>query len=170
MTTSLQIGFCFGMGGRSNQHDLADYYLRAAGIAAIWIDEGGHIGAADVATVDDQRGRIIYCCLCGDHFRLSYHLYDWKQSVQVSPEAIARKLEEMAGGRSIGLAKHVTAVARARAAVEQAFEKMAAAGQMREWNAAFKAARSVKPTLRYAAFIEAKKAAMLEALARRPRS
>lgn len=71
---------------------------------------------------------------------------------------------------AIGLTKHVTAVDRARAAVaavEQAFEKMAASGELRKWNAAFKEARSVDTTLRYATFIEAKKAAMLEQLARR---
>lgn len=158
------------MGRKRDQDDLAEYFLRAAGIAAIWIDEAGHIGAADVATVDEHPGRIAYCCLRGDHFRLSYHLYEWKQSVQASPEAIARKLEEMAGMMAVGLTKHVTAVERARAAVaavEDAFEKMASSGGMREWNAAFKAARNVDPTLRYATFIEAKKAAMIEELARR---
>lgn len=149
---------------------LAGYYLRAAGVAAIWIDGDGHIGASDVATVDDQPGRIVYCCLRGDHFRLSYHLYEWKQSVQASPEAIARKLEEMATGLSIGLTKHHTAVARARAAVaavEGAFEQMAQRGDMREINAAFKAARAVEPAIRYRDFIAAKKAAMLEEIARR---
>ena len=158
------------MGRNCDQDELADYYLRAAGVAAIWIDGDGHIGATDVATVDDQPGRIVYCCLRGDHFHLSYHLYEWKQAIQASPEAIARKLEEMAAGLSIGLTKHVTAVDRARAAVaavEQIFEQMAQRGQMREWNAAFKEARSVEPTLRYATFIEAKKAAMIEELARR---
>lgn len=159
------------MTGKKRDHDdLAEYFLRAAGVAAIWIDDAGHIGAADVATVDEHPNRIIYCCLRGDHFRLSYHLYEWKQSVQASPEAIARKLEEMAGMMAIGLTKHITAVQRARAAVaavEQAFDKMTASGEMREWNAAFKAARSVEPALRYHTFIEAKKAAMLEELARR---
>lgn len=38
---------------------------------------------------------------------------------------------------------------------------------MRDWNAAYKEARSVEPTLRYHTFIAAKKAAMLEELARR---
>jgi hypothetical protein len=158
------------MGKQRDLDDLAGYYLRAAGVAAIWIDEDGHIGAADVATIDDQPGRIIYCCLRGDHFRLSYHLYDWKQSVQASPEAIARKLEEMAAGLSMGLTKHVTAVERARAAVaavEQAFEKMAAAGEMRDWNAAFKEARKADPSIRYQEFVQARKAGMIEEVARR---
>lgn len=157
------------MGKTRNRDDLAEYYLRAAGVAAIWIDEAGHIGAADVATVEDQPGRILYCCLRGEHFRLSYHLYEWKQAVQASPEAIARKLEEMAAMMAIGLTKHVTAVERARAAVaavEDAFEQMAQRGEMREWNSAFKEARSVDPTLRYATFIQAKKAAMIEEMAR----
>ncbi|KJC47321.1 hypothetical protein UB31_18885 [Bradyrhizobium sp. LTSP849] len=157
------------MAGKRDQHDLAEYFLRAAGVAAIWIDDGGHIGAADVASIDEQPGRIVYCCLRGDHFRLSYHLYEWKQSVQASREAIARKLEEMAAGLLIGLTKHVTAVERARAAVaavEGAFETMAQRGEMREMNAAFKATRAVEPAIRYSDFIAAKKAAMLEDLAR----
>ncbi|WP_426424884.1 hypothetical protein [Bradyrhizobium genosp. A] len=156
------------MGNGRKQDDLADYYLRASGVAAIWIDEEGHIGAADVATVDEHPSRISYCCLRGDHFRLSYHLYEWKQSA--SPEVLARKLDEMAAGLGIGITKHITAVQRARAAVaavEDAFECMAASGEMRDWNAAFKEAGSVEPTLRYQTFIEAKKAAMLEELARR---
>lgn len=79
---------------KREQDGLAGYYLRAAAVAAIWIDCAGHIGGADVAMVDEHPSRIIYCCLRGDQFRVSYHLYEWKQSVQASPEAIARKLEE----------------------------------------------------------------------------
>lgn len=163
-----QMVLAVGM-GRTRNHDLADYYLRAAGVAAIWIDGDGHIGASDVATVDDQPGRIVYCCLRGDHFRLSYHLYEWKQSVQASPEAIARKLEEMATGLSIGLTKHVTAVERARAAVaavNTAIDRMEASGELKAFNAAFKAARKVQPGIRYQDYLHARKAAMLEAIAR----
>lgn len=147
--------------GQNTQRDLADYYLRAAGVAAIWIDDEGHIGAADVASVKDDPGRIVYCCLRGDHFRLSYHLYDWKQSVQ----AIGRKLEEMAAGLSSGLTKHTTAVDRARAAVatvNKAMEVMADQGELRE----FKAARKVDPAIRYQDYLHSRKAAMLEAIAR----
>jgi len=147
--------------GRTRNEDLADYYLRVAGVAAIWIDDEGHIGAADVASVKDDPGRIVYCCLRGDHFRLSYHLYDWKQSVQ----AIGRKLEEMAAGLSSGLTKHTTAVDRARAAVatvNKAMEVMADQGELRE----FKAARKVDPAIRYQDYLHSRKAAMLEAIAR----
>lgn len=168
VSTPNQIQLAIGM-GRTRNHDLADYYLRAAGVATIWIDEEGHIGATDVATVDDQPGRIIYCCIRGDHFRLSYHLYDWKQSVQASPESIARKLEEMAAGLSIGLTKHVTAVERARAAVavvNATIDRLEASGGMKEFNAAFKAARKVQPGIRYQDYLHARKAAMLEAIAR----
>lgn len=31
---------------RGHENDLADYYFKAAGVAAIWIDDSGHIGAA----------------------------------------------------------------------------------------------------------------------------
>jgi hypothetical protein len=119
------------------------------------------IDTADVASVKDDPGRIVYCCLRGDHFRLSYHLYDWKQSVQ----AIGRKLEEMAAGLSSGLTKHTTAVDRARAAVatvNKAMEVMADQGELRE----FKAARKVDPAIRYQDYLHSRKAAMLEAIAR----
>lgn len=145
---------------KTRNEDLAGYYLRAAGVAAIWIDEAGHIGAADVASIDEQPGRIIYCCLRGDHFRLSYHLYEWKQSVQASPEAIARKLEEMAIGLKIGLTKHGTAVDRARAAVaavNAAVDRMEVTGELKEFNAAFKSARRVDPAIRYQDYLHSRK-------------
>ncbi|SFH69833.1 hypothetical protein SAMN04487925_10154 [Bradyrhizobium sp. cf659] len=40
-------------------------------------------------------------------------------------------------------------------------------GQLRELNQSFKAARAIDPSLRYADFFQAKKAALLEALARK---
>lgn len=156
--------------GKTRNLDLTDYYLRAAGIAAIWIDAAGHIGAQDVAKVEHDPRRIVYCCARGEHFRLSFHLYEWKLAVQASPEAIARKLEEMAADLGIGLVKHVTAIDRANAAVaavNSAIDAMKASGDLLEFNAAFKAARAVEPTLRYATFMEAKKAGMLQELAKR---
>jgi hypothetical protein len=30
---------------------LAEYYLRGAGVAAVWIDAAGHVGAQDVASI-----------------------------------------------------------------------------------------------------------------------
>lgn len=160
------------MGKKRDQDDLAEYFLRAAGVAAIWVDEDGFVGAHGAATVEEHPGRITYCCLRGKHFMLAYQVHEWKahQAERPPQHVVARKLEHMAELTGVGLTKHHVAVDRAHAAVaavEDAFEKMTASGEMREWNAAFKAARSVEPTLRYHTFIEAKKAAMLEELARR---
>ena len=35
-----------GMGKPTRNELLAEYYLRAAGVAAVWIDAEGHVGAA----------------------------------------------------------------------------------------------------------------------------
>lgn len=152
--------------------DLADYYLKAAGVAAIWIDADGFVGAHGAATIEGEPGCIAYCCERGKHFVLAYQLHEWKQAQGCipPPDVTARKLEHIADMMQVGLTEHAIAVQRARAAVaavEAAFEKMASTGEIREWNAMFKEARAVDPSLRYAAFIAAKKAAMIEEVARR---
>jgi hypothetical protein len=38
-----------GMGKPTRNELLAEYYLCAAGVAAVWIDVAGHVGAQDVA-------------------------------------------------------------------------------------------------------------------------
>jgi hypothetical protein len=66
------------------------------------------------------------------------------------------------------LTPHAIAVQRARAAVatvDEAFEKAASAGELRELNRAFKQARAVNPSVRYVDYLDARKAAMLEAIA-----
>lgn len=152
--------------------DLADYYLKAAGVAAIWIDADGFVGAHGAATIEGEPGCTVYCCERGKHFVLAYQVHEWKQAQGCipPPDVTAQRLEHIADRLQIGLTKHATAVERARAAVaavEAAFEKMASTGKIREWNAMFKEARGVDPTLKYATFIGAKKAALLEELARR---
>jgi hypothetical protein len=51
-------------------------------------------------------------------------------------------------------------------AVNNTTDKMGSAGELREFNRAFKDARKVDPAIRYFDYIHARKAAMLEALAR----
>jgi hypothetical protein len=73
----------------------------------------------------------------------------------------------VAGG--VGLTRHAVAVDRAHAAVttvSEAFGKAASNGDLREMNAAFKAARAADPSLRYPDYLGARKAAMLEASVR----
>ena len=127
--TVIRIAVVHGQGNEL----LAEYYLRAAGVAAVWVDAAGHVGAQDVAAIENEPGRIVYCCKRGSHFVLAYRLYEWKK------------------------------------AVDDAIERMSLSGELRELNAAFKAARQTDPSVRYVDYLEARKAAMLEALAREGR-
>jgi len=66
-------------------------------------------------------------------------------------------------------AVHRIAVERAYAAVNAvnvAVEHMQGNGGLREFNAGFKVARKAEPSLRYFDYLHAKKASMLEAMAR----
>jgi hypothetical protein len=108
-----------GMGATRNEQ-LAEYYLRAAGVAAIWIDPDGHVGAHDVARLQLDPGRIAYCCVRGAHFVLAYRLQLWKQDQHTAcpmPLAIAAMLEQLAEEGGVGLTPHQLAIERALAAV-----------------------------------------------------
>jgi hypothetical protein len=67
------------MGKPPRNELLAEYYLPAAGVAAVWIDADGHVGAQDVASIESA-GRVVYCCERGVHFTLAYRLYEWKKA------------------------------------------------------------------------------------------
>jgi hypothetical protein len=75
---------------------LAEYYLRAAGVAAlwigvaaVWIGADGHVGAQDVASIENKPGRVAYCCERGAHFILAFRLNEWKKAVQVDPPRLS---------------------------------------------------------------------------------
>src|SRR3979411_994481 len=85
-----------GMGKPTRNELLAEYYLRAAGVAAVWIDGAGHVGAQDVASIENEPGRIVYCCKHGPHWVLAYRLYEWKKAVEVDRAAIRRQDEDLA--------------------------------------------------------------------------
>jgi hypothetical protein len=66
-----------GHGKASRRNELlAEYYLRAAGVGAVWIDADGHVGAQDVAKFEAERGHAVCCCARGVHFVLAYRLQD----------------------------------------------------------------------------------------------
>jgi hypothetical protein len=157
------------MGKPTRNELLAEYYLRAAGVAAVWIDATGHVGAQDVASIEHEPDRVIYCCERGHHFILAYRLYEWKKAVEADQAAIADKLEEIAEHGGVGLTPHRTAVDRALeavTAVNDTIDTMGSTGELKAFNRAFKDARKVDPAIRYFDYIHARKAAMLEALAR----
>jgi hypothetical protein len=67
------------------------------------------------------------------------------------------------------LTPHAVAIERALeavAAVNDTIDKMGSTGELKAFNRAFKDARRVDPSIRYFDYIHARKAAMLEALAR----
>jgi hypothetical protein len=152
---------------RSNHDDLAGCFLRAAGVAAIWIDEGGHIGAADVATIDDQPGRII-----PPRRPLPPELSPVRMEAGCPGLARGDRTQARGDGgwarRRAHEASNCCRSSTRRGCRRQAcVRENALIGELREWNAAFKEARAVEPTLRYTDFTAAKKAGMLEELARR---
>jgi hypothetical protein len=110
-----------------------------------------------------------YCCERGNHFILAYRLYEWKKAVIADPPAIGAKLEELADRGGVGLTPHAVAINRALAAVaavNDTIDKMGSTGELKAFNRAFKEGRRVDPSIRYFDYIHARKAAMLEALAR----
>jgi hypothetical protein len=136
------------MGKPTRNELLAEYYLRAAGVAAVWIDAEGHVGAQDEASIDNAPGRIVYCCERGCHFILAYRLYEWKKGVIADPPAIAPKLEELADRGGVGLTPHAVAIDRALAAVaavNDTIDKMGSTGELKAFNPAFKESRKVDP-------------------------
>jgi hypothetical protein len=74
----------------------AEYYLRAACVASVWIDAAGHVGAEDVVSIGTKLDRLVYCCARGVHFTLAYRLYEWKKGIEADQAAIAAKLEDLA--------------------------------------------------------------------------
>jgi hypothetical protein len=148
-----------GMGKPTRNELLAEYYLRAAGVAALLIDATGHVGAQDIASIENEPDRIVYCCERGAHFILAYR-YEWKK-------AIAAKLEEPADLGGVGLTPHQIAVDRAFeavTAVNEIIDKTGSTGELKAFNRACNEARKVDPAIQYFDYILARKVAMLEAL------
>src|SRR2546430_17656715 len=44
---------------------LADHFLKAAGIAAVYVDDAGAIGTVDVVGIDAPSGWVLLCCAPG---------------------------------------------------------------------------------------------------------
>jgi hypothetical protein len=129
------------MGKPTRNELLAEYYLRAAGVAAVWIDAAGHVGAQDVASIGIKPDRLVYCCARGVHFTLAYRLYEWKRGIAADQVAIAPKLEDLADRGGVGLTPHAVTVDRALAAVAVVDETITGSpDELRDLNTAFKAA------------------------------
>ena len=111
--------------------------LRAACVAAVWIDASGHVGAQDVASIENEPDRTVYCCERGHQFILSYRLYEWKKAVEADQATIAAKLGEIAEHGGVGLTPHAIAVDRALeavTAVNDTIDKMGSTGQLKAFS------------------------------------
>jgi hypothetical protein len=144
---------------------LADHYLKAADIGAICIDVDGSVTMYETVGVKIPTGMVILCCRSGDISQLAA----LARACRGDQAAVAVQLEQLAGDLGIGLSPHAVVVDRALAAVEAVnttIDHMQRTGGMREFNAMFKTARSVAPSLRYHDYLHGRKAEMLEAMAR----
>jgi hypothetical protein len=148
---------------------LADHFLKAAGIAAVYVDASGAIGAVDVVGIDAPSGWLLLCCARGRQTGIAA-----KAAARVADRtdqaAALAALRSVAADCGVGLAPHRTVIQRAFAAVAAVNQRMAdlqKTGGMTELNAEFKAARKAGTIVRYQDFLHAKKMAMLEAIARR---
>jgi hypothetical protein len=96
-----------GMDNFNRNEELAEYYLRA-GVAAVWIEPDGYIGAGTSPRAHLDSGDLVYCCARGAHFVLAYRLQMWKQEEATVADraAVAAKLEELAEEGGVGLTPH----------------------------------------------------------------
>jgi len=148
---------------------LADHFLKSAGIAAVYADDAGAIGAVDIVGIDAPPGWALLCCAPGKQAAIAA-----KASIRVvvgmGQGAALAAVREAAAELGIGLTPHETVIQRAVIAVETVNQRIAdlqKTGGMKEMNAEFKAARKAGTVIRYHDFLHAKKMAMLEAIAQR---
>ena len=151
---------------------LADHYLKLAGVAAVYVDAAtGAVGVQEVVGLEVEPGRMVWCCVRGHHHALAVMYANAPQGASrlSTMAAIGARLEELAEAAGMGLTPHHVAVERALAAVravDQAIDKMQHNGGMKDLNCAFKVAHKVDPSLRYFDYLHAQKLSMLDALAR----
>ncbi len=148
---------------------LAEHFLRAAGVATVYVDAAGAIGAVDVVGIGAPAGWVLLCCARGNHAKVAT-LAAARVPGKHGQAAALAAVREAAAEMGIGLTPHETVVQRALGAVEAVDKRIAdlqKTGGLRDINDEFKAARKAGTTVRYRDFLHAKKAVMLEAIARR---
>ena len=148
---------------------LADHFLKAAGIAAVYVDDAAAIGTVDVVGIDAPSGWVLLCCAPGKQIGIATKGAA-RVAIGTGQAAALAVLRSVAADDGVGLTPHQTVVQRALAAVETVEQRIADLrknGGMKELNAEFKAARKAGAIVRYHDFLQTKKMAMLEAIARR---
>jgi len=143
---------------------LADRYLKSAGIAAVCIDADGQVTAYATVGIDLPAGLVCFACLRGDVERLTAHA----RRCRGDQATVAAQLKQLAADLYIGITPHHLAIDRALAAVDivhNRMQQMQASGGMKQVNSAFKAARTVTPSLRYRDHLDAFKLKLVEEIA-----
>jgi hypothetical protein len=149
---------------------LADHFLKAAGIAAVYVDARGAIGAVDNVGLF-ARDDVVLCCARGNHAKVAT-LAASRIPAKAGQAAALAAVRDAAAELGIGLTPLETVIKRAFAAVEavdQRITDLQSTGCMKELNAEFKALRKAGTVSRYHDFLHTKKLAMLEAIAAKGR-
>ena len=148
---------------------LADHFLKAAGVAAVYVDDAGAIGTVDVVGINAPSGWLLLCCARGKQTGIATKAAA-RVAAGADQAAALAALRSVAADCGVGLTPHQAVIQRALAAVETVNERIAdlqKTGGMKELNAEFKALRKAGTIVRYHDFLHGKKMAMLEAIARR---
>lgn len=148
---------------------LVEHFIKAAGIAAVYADAAGAIGAVDIVGFDAPPAWVLLCCARGKHIGIATKAAARVPRGTGQVTALAA-LRAVAADCGVGLTPHQTVIQRALAVVKAVNERIAdlqATGGMKDLNAEFKETRRAGPFVRYHDFLHAKKMAMVEAIARR---
>jgi hypothetical protein len=154
---------------------LADHFIRCAGVAAVYVDTRGAIGALDsVGLVGKAIGGavfcedVILCCAPGNHAKVAAAAA--RIAGKAGRAAALAAVRAAAAEAGISLTPIETVIRRAFVAVDTVtatIEQMQRSGGLKDLNREFKAAREANPKLRYHDFLHDRKAGMLGALAKK---
>jgi hypothetical protein len=146
---------------------LADHFIQAAPIAAVYVGAAGEISAFDVVGFEAPWDGVLLCCAEGKQVVIVA-----KAAARIAPacgpHAALAALRAAAANAGVGLTPHGAVAQRALATVEMVNDRITElqrTGGLRDVNAEFKAARAAGKVARYRDFLHAKKLAMLEAIA-----
>jgi len=166
LTAAAQISFSFDMPTRAEL--LADHFIKCAGIAAVYVDAGGAIGALDDVGAFAP-GDVVFCCARGIHAKVAAAAAARAPTGGAQAAALAA-VRAAAAEAGLSLTPIETVIRRAFAAVDAVtatIKQMQRSGGLKNLNRQFKAAREANPKLRYQDFLHDRKAGMLEALAKK---
>lgn len=147
---------------------LADHFIRSAGIAGVAVDLAGGIAAVDVVGLSTG-GDVVLCCARGSEARIAQRAAARMTAKDDHAGALAA-VHAAAAEAGIALTPFATVIQRALnalAIVDRTLDDMKLDGQLRDFNREFARLRKVNPKLRYQDHLHERKMAMVEALARK---